>query len=132
MLNQILARIILPSETFLQSQAESVNIPGAEGKIGVLAGHAELIASLRIGLVTIIIDEKIQNYYVHGGVAEINQHEINIITEFAVSLASVTRVSLQKEIKQLEAEQVAISRDSMENEIIVDQLVKKKSLINFL
>lgn len=132
MQKQILARIILPSETFLEMEADLVNIPGLEGEIGILAGHAELIVSLQAGLATLFIEQVPHKYYLAGGVAEVNQQEVNIVTEFAVSLADTNKEYFEKEIISLEAELGKLEANSSEYELIADKISKRKLLINFL
>ena len=53
MKDTILTRIILPSHTMLEIDAEMVNIPSSDGMFGVLPNHSKLVADVEIGVVTI-------------------------------------------------------------------------------
>lgn len=80
MSKKLLVRIILPSETFLEVEADQVNLSGAQGTFGVLPGHMKLTSSIDIGLVTVINNETETKYYTHGGVIQITGDEVNIVT----------------------------------------------------
>jgi len=65
-------------------QAESVTIPGADGYFGVLSGHAPLIASLGVGILTITPPGNPPVLLaVSGGFAEVTQNHVTILAETA-------------------------------------------------
>jgi F-type H+-transporting ATPase subunit epsilon len=65
-------------------QAVSVVIPGADGYFGVLSGHAPLIASLGVGMVTITPPGgQPVLLAISGGFAEVNQDHVTILAETA-------------------------------------------------
>lgn len=43
--------VVTPERTVTQTVAESIVVPGAEGRLGFLPGHAPLVAGLTIGIV---------------------------------------------------------------------------------
>ncbi len=42
-------RVVTPSRVVVDAEADSVTVPGALGALGILPGHAPLLATLRIG-----------------------------------------------------------------------------------
>jgi F-type H+-transporting ATPase subunit epsilon len=46
--------LVSPEKLLFSKQVDQVDLPGAEGDFGVLAGHAAIVAMLRPGIVTII------------------------------------------------------------------------------
>ncbi len=132
MSNKLLVRIILPSETYLEAQAEMVNILGSEGVFGVLPGHAKLTSTIDIGVISLFIDGIEKKYYIHGGVAQVTGQEVNIITEYAASIQESNKTTIANEITDLEDEILSEEDDSIEAEIVLDKIEKHKSLIKFL
>jgi len=65
-------------------QAVSVTIPGADGYFGVLSGHAPLIASLGVGMITITPPSgQPVVLAVSGGFAEVVNDHVTILAETA-------------------------------------------------
>jgi F-type H+-transporting ATPase subunit epsilon len=80
--------IISPEKLLLARDVDMVVIPGTEGDLGILPGHAKMITSLRGGLVDIYENERITDrFFVSGGFAEITE------TQCAVLADSITRQS---------------------------------------
>jgi F-type H+-transporting ATPase subunit epsilon len=74
--------IVSPEKLVLSRQAEMVVIPGSEGELGVLPGHAPMIVALGAG--TIRVYEKglvAQRFQVSGGFAEITPERCTVIAE---------------------------------------------------
>ena len=132
MSDKILVKIILPSAIMLETQATMVNIPGIEGEFGVLFGHAKLVSNLDIGVVTLYSGETKQRYFIHGGVAQISDSEVNILTEFAIDLSSAKKSSVLHKITELKSNLLDKEPESVEADIISDALEKHETLINFL
>jgi len=132
MSKKLLVRIILPSETFLEMEADRVNLPGAQGAFGVLAGHMKLTSSIEIGIVNIINKEIEAKYYVHGGVVQITGDEVNIVTQYSANIAKCSKNIITDEIIALKEELSSVEEGSIEADIIIDKIEKYKSLIKFL
>jgi len=84
----IALEILSPEKLLLARNVDMVVIPGTEGDLGVLPGHAKLITGLRGGLVDIYEGEQITDrFFVSGGFAEVTE------THVAVLADSITRQS---------------------------------------
>lgn len=132
MSKKLLVRIILPSETFLEVEADQVNLSGVQGDFGVLLGHMKLTSSIEIGLVTVINNETEMKYYTHGGVVQITGDEVNIVTQYSASIAKCNKNTVTNEIAVLKEELSSEEEGSIEADIIIDKIEKRKSLIKFL
>jgi F-type H+-transporting ATPase subunit epsilon len=92
-----------PARLVFSGEVEQVDVPGAEGDFGVLAGHAPLIAALRPGILTIREAGGAKRLYVRDGFAEVNSSGLTVLAEFAVSVEELDSGELQKEIEAAEA-----------------------------
>jgi F-type H+-transporting ATPase subunit epsilon len=69
----IALEILSPERRLLARDVDMVVIPGTEGDLGILPGHANLITSLRAGHIDLYANGKITDrFLVTGGYAEIN------------------------------------------------------------
>lgn len=74
--------IITPDKKLFSGDVKSVVLPGSEGKFGVMKNHAPIISSLGKGTVKVTDDaQKVQNFEINGGVAEVFNNKITILAE---------------------------------------------------
>src|SRR5229473_3343378 len=59
-----------PARLVFSGEVEQVDVPGAEGDFGVLAGHAPFVTTLRPGILTVHGAGGEQKIVVLGGLAE--------------------------------------------------------------
>ncbi|GAB4135440.1 MAG: hypothetical protein Fur0041_09470 [Bacteroidia bacterium] len=74
--------IITPDKKLFSGDVKSVVLPGSEGKFGVMNNHAPIISTLGKGTVKVTDDaQKVQNFDINGGVAEVFNNKITILAE---------------------------------------------------
>lgn len=91
-----------PEKLLFEEQVEQVDLPGAEGDLGVLAGHAPIVTLLRPGLVTTSTDDSRETFVVLGGIAEFSNEKLTILAEFAVHIEDFDVAELQARITEME------------------------------
>jgi F-type H+-transporting ATPase subunit epsilon len=92
-----------PARLVFSGEVEQVDVPGAEGDFGVLAGHAPLIAALRPGILTIREGGGAKRLYVRDGFAEVNSSGLTVLAEFATPVEELDSGEIHKEIEAAEA-----------------------------
>ncbi|WP_339109311.1 F0F1 ATP synthase subunit epsilon [Thioclava sp. GXIMD4216] len=90
MANTMQADLVAPERKLASVQATQVLVPGAEGDMTVMPGHAPVITSLRPGKLTIVSEAGEESYAVTGGFAEISQDGIAVLAERALPAAEFT------------------------------------------
>lgn len=130
--NKFSVKIISPSKTIFDSQANMVNIPGKEGMFGVLAGHAKLISNVDIGIITVFCDNSQRNFFVYEAVAKISQNELDILTDFAIDLSNTSQVNIMNKIDEIKDSLTNLQSDSMEFKIFQDKLKKYQALVKVM
>jgi F-type H+-transporting ATPase subunit epsilon len=74
--------IISPEKLLLSRPVDMVVIPGTEGDLGILPGHAKLITGLRGGLVDIYENNKITDrFFISGGFAEVSEERCSVLAD---------------------------------------------------
>ena len=78
----IALEILSPEKLLLARDVDMVVIPGTEGDLGVLPGHAKLITGLRGGLVDIYQGKTITDrFFVSGGFAEVTETHVSVLAD---------------------------------------------------
>ncbi len=79
-------RVVSPEELLFEGTAASVVAPAWDGKVGVLPGHAPMIALLGSGELSIDVPGGgSQKFFVASGVLQVEGSELIILTEYAGS-----------------------------------------------
>ena len=75
--------IVTPEKKVVETTAEEVQIPGKNGYLGILPGHAPLITELSVGEITFRENSTEQHLAVAWGFAEILPNKVTILAETA-------------------------------------------------
>ena len=94
--------LVSPDKISFSGEVDQVDVPGAEGDFGVLAGHAPLIALLRPGLMTVYAGGEQTKLVVLGGFAEVGPDGLTVLADVATSLEDLDRAALQAQIAEME------------------------------
>jgi F-type H+-transporting ATPase subunit epsilon len=74
-------QIVTPERHVLQENVQSVEVPGKEGYLGILPGHAPLITEIGIGVLSYRKDSETRYLTVIGGYAEVLPHRVIVLAE---------------------------------------------------
>jgi len=75
--------IVTPEKKVVDTAAEEIQIPGKNGYLGVLPGHAPLITELAVGEITYRSGAEVQRFAVAWGFAEVLPNKVTILAETA-------------------------------------------------
>src|ERR1700688_3375754 len=116
---------VSPESVLYSGEADQVDLPGAEGDMGILAGHAPLVTALRPGVVTIIAGATRLPVVITGGFAEVSPAGLTILTDQAVPRENYDTSILAAEIKDTE-EDVADAGDEAQRDKLARRLEQLK------
>ena len=74
-----------PEALILQDNYEFAVLPGFEGELGILPGHASLTAQLKPGVIRLKRSGKTETCSITGGFAEVQPTRISILAEKATT-----------------------------------------------
>ena len=75
--------IATPEKLVTRQQAESAQVPGKDGYMGVLPGHAALLSELGEGTLSIAKGGQTNNFHVTGGYVEIRDNHVRVLADKA-------------------------------------------------
>ena len=80
--------LVTPEKAVLSTTAYMVEIPGSEGDMGVFAGHAPVMTTIRDGEIRVYASAGAtpQRISVEGGFAEIGDTSVTVLAEHATIL----------------------------------------------
>lgn len=95
--------VVSPERLLLSTQAELAEIPGEEGDLGILEGHAPMIVQLRGGVIRLTrADGSSEQFFVAGGFAEITPHRTAVLADEAVPLPELSRAAAEARLSEAE------------------------------
>ena len=104
--------IVSAEKEVFSNLAEMVIVPGAQGDLGILPQHSQLLSSLKAG--EVIITEqggKKESIYISGGLLEVQPHVVTILSDTALrardldeSAALAAKQRAEEALKNQEAE----------------------------
>ena len=95
--------LVSPEKLAFSGEVDQVDVPGAEGDFGVLAGHAALVSAIRPGILTVTSGGAKQKIIVLGGLAEISEKGLTVLADVATSLDELDRARFADKISEMEA-----------------------------
>jgi F-type H+-transporting ATPase subunit epsilon len=105
--------VATPERELVREQVTEVQVPAAQGYIGVLPGHAPLMSALGIGTLTYVVGGAKRHLSVHGGFLEILENHVRVLADVAerAEEIDIQRAKAALERSQREALNPAIGVD---------------------
>ncbi|MGA3185909.1 MAG: ATP synthase F1 subunit epsilon [Bryobacteraceae bacterium] len=75
--------VVTPEKLVLDQQAEYAEIPGKDGYLGVLPGHAALLGELGAGVLKITSGGQTREITVSGGYVEVRDNHVRVLADKA-------------------------------------------------
>ena len=79
MSDQFNYKLVTPEKIYLEGDAQMVVLPGAEGDLGVLPNHSNIITSLRPGIIKVTNSDQTQSLFVEEGFIKFSNNELLVI-----------------------------------------------------
>ena len=95
--------LVAPERVLFSGEVDAVLLPGTEGEMTVLPGHAPVMTALKTGF--LVVTERPGNgrrVLVRGGFADISARGLTVLAERALPAEELTQESLDREILQAE------------------------------
>ena len=94
--------LVSPERRVASLDVTSVQIPGADGDMTAMPGHAPLITTLRPGILSVVSTGGTQEYVVTGGFAEIGEN-LSVLAERALPREEMTQETFDAFLEEARA-----------------------------
>ncbi|MCK9913589.1 F0F1 ATP synthase subunit epsilon [Microbacteriaceae bacterium K1510] len=119
--------LVSPEKLLFSGEVDQVDIPGAEGDFGVLAGHSPLVATLRPGILTVRGANGERKIVVLGGFAEVSPEGLTVLADVAENVADIDRTMITTRIGELE-QRIAKTQAGSELDKLIARLDHYKTI----
>ncbi len=83
MAGKLTLEIAVPERLLVEEEVDEVQIPAADGYLGVLPDHAPLMAQLGIGVMSFRVDDRTKFVALHGGLVEVLPDHVRVLADAA-------------------------------------------------
>ncbi|MEZ5887029.1 MAG: F0F1 ATP synthase subunit epsilon [Paracoccaceae bacterium] len=92
--------LVTPERKLASIQVREVRIPGMEGELTAMPGHAPMITTLRPGVLSVVGAEGETDYVVTGGFAEVTATGVSVLAELAHPTKDVTQAMIDEMVAE--------------------------------
>ena len=107
--------LVSPERRLASVAASEVQIPGADGDLTAMAGHAPTITTMRPGVLRVVHAGGTDEYVVLGGFAELTATSVSVLAESALPRGEMTQEVFNTMMADAQAE-MNKAKDVYENE----------------
>lgn len=79
----MIVEVVTPSAVVWRGNSQSVRFPSQDGEMGILPGHAPVVALVSEGNVSIATDEGEKVWKVSGGFATVDSDRVSVLVDEA-------------------------------------------------
>ena len=112
MADKITFDLVSPEKLLLSKAVDMVTVPGTEGYMGVMAGHASLVSTLRAGMIDMLDNGQDTRFFIRGGFAEISAAKITVLAEEAIPMSEMDLAQLDQRIVDAQEDEIAAKTDA--------------------
>ena len=119
--------LVSPERKLASVAATEVQIPGTDGDLTAMAGHAATITTLRPGVLKAIAADGTKSFVVTGGFAEITASGVSVLAERAVPVEEANAAIFETLLADVKASAAGLDKDAGEK-LVSDLMAAKASL----
>ena len=96
--------VTTPEKLVIQATCTEAQIPGSEGELGILPGHAPLLSTLTSGALRYTTtDGRHEVLAIHGGWVEVQQTLVRVLTDAAENPDAIDRARAEESLKRAQS-----------------------------
>jgi F-type H+-transporting ATPase subunit epsilon len=99
MADSIDLEIATPERLLVKEQVSEVQIPGKEGYMGILPGHAPLLSQLGTGSLSYTIGGRKRYLSIHGGFVEVLPEQVRVLANIAEKAEEIDIERARKDLQ---------------------------------
>ncbi len=97
--------VITPAKAVLDTEAASIVVPAYDGELGVMPGHADMLALLGSGVLRLTTAAgTTQRVAIRGGFLQVNHNKVTVLTPESIAQQDLKADVLQAERQKLDSE----------------------------
>jgi F-type H+-transporting ATPase subunit epsilon len=121
--------IATPERLLVKEQVSEVQIPGKEGYMGILPGHAALLSQLGTGFLSYTIGGRKRYLSIHGGFVEVLPEHVRVLANTAERAEEIDLDRARKDFEQAQG-QVMNASEGVDPAIALDAMFAAQARID--
>jgi F-type H+-transporting ATPase subunit epsilon len=113
MAGTLLLQVVTPERRVVEAEADAVELPGAEGYLGILPGHTALVTLLKTGVLSFRRGGSRQAYAVSAGLAEIADDRVSVLADSAQAAGDIDAAAAERERAEAEKQMGSASAETL-------------------
>ena len=107
--------IVTPRARLVSEEATLVVVPGVEGEMGFLRGHAPLVSVLADGVarLTLADTKEVARYVLQGGYVEVGGDKVIVLADRALPVSDVDAAAVRDELAGIEADLASMAEEEI-------------------
>jgi F-type H+-transporting ATPase subunit epsilon len=93
--------VVTPERSIFDAKAARVTVPVHDGEVGILPGHARLLAKLGNGELRITSEGQTSTFYVEGGFLQVAENRVTVLTDSASAPQDVDVTAAERRVNDL-------------------------------
>ena len=120
--------LVSPERRLASLQAIEVQIPGADGDMTAMEGHAPTITTMRPGILKAVGADGAKSYIVTGGFAEITASSVSVLAERAVPVEEATAAVMDSLVDEVRTASAGSDDKDAADKIVADMLAVRAAI----
>lgn len=120
--------LVSPERHLASANATEVQIPGAEGDLTAMEGHAPTITTLRPGILKAVAADGTKAFVVTGGFAEITATGVSVLAERAVPVEEATPALMESLMAEVRVAAGASDDKDAVDKAVADMMAARSSI----
>lgn len=126
---ELTLEIATPERLLFQDQVSEAEVPGREGYIGILPGHAPLISELAAGVLRYVKGGATVHFSVSGGFVEILDDHVRVLADSALRKEEINVETAKADLKRAQDQMGGAASDIDPAQALEDSM-KAQALID--
>jgi F-type H+-transporting ATPase subunit epsilon len=107
--------IVTPEKNVVNETVDAVTLPGREGELGILPGHAALISGLKPGILSYTKGATTNKMVVAGGFVEISNDRVSVLADAAETADQIDTTEARAERDRVSAGMGNLSGEELDD-----------------
>jgi F-type H+-transporting ATPase subunit epsilon len=120
--------LVSPERRLASVTASEVQIPGTDGDMTAMEGHAPTITTLRPGVLRAVAADGVKAFVVTGGFAEITATGVTVLAERAVPVEEITPALMDKLVADACEDAAVSSTKDVADKTVADLLAMRAAV----
>jgi F-type H+-transporting ATPase subunit epsilon len=91
--------IVTPEKKAFSDEVDNVYLPGANGEMGILPGHAALVSAIEAGELRYLKGGSVTELAIGNGFAEVTQEKVTVLTDVAFQEDQIDEEKVEKALE---------------------------------